>query len=130
MDPLEVVGENDFGNLIVKDTNGRYWRVCPEDGYCRVVAESRAELDAISKDQAFLHDWYMRTLVALAQEKCGPLLDDRKYCLKIPSYLGGEYGGDNLATIPLTQLIRISGDLAHETADLPDGTRVRIKVVE
>ena len=130
LEPGEVVGENDFGNLIVKDTKGKYWRVCPEDGYCRVIAESRAEFDSISKDQTFLHDWYMRTLVSLAEAKCGPLLDRRKYCLKIPGYLGGEYGGDNLATIPLIDLIRASGHLAHETADLPNGARVRLKVAE
>ena len=32
--PEEVVGENDFGNLIVKDVAGKYWRICPEDVYC------------------------------------------------------------------------------------------------
>ncbi|MDH5182212.1 MAG: DUF1851 domain-containing protein, partial [Gammaproteobacteria bacterium] len=62
IEPAEVVGENDFGNLIIKDIEGRYWRLCPEDVYCEVVARDRAELDVLSADQAFLEDWYMTAL--------------------------------------------------------------------
>ena len=63
----EIVGENDFGNLIVRDRGGRYWRLCPEDVYCEVVAENREELDALSTDQEFLTDWYMESLVDQAR---------------------------------------------------------------
>ena len=37
IDPVEVVGENDFGNLLIKDSDGKYWRLCPEDVDCEVV---------------------------------------------------------------------------------------------
>ena len=33
--PLELVDENDFGNLIIKDVRGQYWRLCPEDWLLR-----------------------------------------------------------------------------------------------
>jgi hypothetical protein len=29
IDPIEVVDENDFENLIVRDADGKFWRVCP-----------------------------------------------------------------------------------------------------
>lgn len=130
LDPVEIVGENDFGNLMIKGADGKYWRLCPEDCYCRVVASNREELDALSTNQAFLHDWYMRALVQLAHEKCGPLVEGKKYCLKTPGFLGGEYGGDNLAIAPLVELVRISGDIAKQTQDLPDGAKVRLRVVD
>jgi hypothetical protein len=130
LDPVEVVGENDFGNLIVKDSEGQYWRLSPEDSSCQVVASNRRELDALSTDQEFLHDWYMRALVDLAREKCGPLPEEKKYCLKIPGLLGGEYGGDNLAISPLVELVRISGEIAKQTKDIPDGTKIKLKVVD
>jgi hypothetical protein len=56
IEPEEVVGENDFGNLMIRDIQGRYWRLCPEDVYCRVVAENRKELDDLSRNQEFLAD--------------------------------------------------------------------------
>ena len=136
LDPIEVVGENDFGNLVVKDAHGKYWRLCPEDCYCRVVAESREELDALSTDEAFLQDWNMSTLVNEAFVKLGVLADGRKYCLKIPGVLGGEYGGaaiyvgENIGTISLEELVRASGHIRREINDLPDGAKVRLKVTE
>ncbi|GFO57579.1 hypothetical protein GMSM_45860 [Geomonas sp. Red276] len=130
IDPEEVVGENDFGNLIIRDTKGRYWRLCPEDLYCKVVAENRPELDELSQKQEFLHDWYMTSLVEEANKQLGLLRPGYKYCLKIPGVLGGEYGGSNLATIALCELVTASGYIAREIADLPDGTQVRLKITE
>ena len=130
LDPVEVVGENDFGNLIVKDSGGQYWRMTPEDCTCQVLAGNRQELDALSTNQAFLHGWYMRALVELARENCGPLPEGKKYCLKIPGHLGGEYGADNLSTIPLVELVRISGEIAQQTKNLPDGAKAELKVVD
>lgn len=130
--PLEIVGENDFGNLIVKDVAGRYWRLCPEELSCEVVAQTRAELDRLSGDQEFLRDWHMQPLVERAREQCGALTEGegRKYCLKIPAGLGGEYENDNLATISLVELIRASGYLGHQIKDLPAGSKVRLQVTE
>ena len=130
IEPLEVVGENDFGNLMIKDIEGKYWRLCPEDLYCKVVAQNRAELDALSTDQEFLSDWYMKALVEVAKDKLGPLEEGRKYYLVIPGVLGGEYGINNIKTLPLAELIRLSGDLGKQIKDLPDGAQVKLKVVD
>ena len=130
IEPSEVVGENDFGNLMVRDVAGRYWRLCPEDLSCKVVAENRAELDALSTSQAFLRDWYASALVDRARDIVGPLSPGRKYCLKIPGPLGGEYGDSNLASIPLAELIDVSGNIAHQIEALPDGSKVQLKIIE
>lgn len=130
IDPQEVVGENDFGNLIIKDTDGKYWRMCPEDVYCKVVAENRDELDKLSQDQDFLEDWYMAALVNQAQESVGTLTDGRKYCLVIPGLLGGAYDSSNIKSAPLVELIRFSGDIAQQIRDLPDGAQIELKVVD
>lgn len=128
--PEEVVGENDFGNLIIKDIEGKYWRLCPEDVYCKVVAQNREDLDKLSSNQEFLEDWYMQALVEKAQKNLGSLTDGRKYCLVTPGVLGGEYDLSNIKTAPLIELIRFSGDLANQIKDLPDGAQVQLKVVD
>jgi hypothetical protein len=117
---VEVLGENDFGNLIIKDEDGKYWRLCPEGLRCQTVAQDREALDALSYNQEFLEDWYMTELVHLARETLGPLASGRKYCMKVPSVLGGEYGGNNLATVPLLALIRFSGEVAQHIDGIPD----------
>ncbi|MFC5547872.1 T6SS immunity protein Tdi1 domain-containing protein [Massilia aerilata] len=110
----EVLGENAFGNLIIRDDEGRYWHLSPQDLCCEPVAEDRAALDALSYNQAFLSEWYMPEQVDLAESALGPLSAGRKYCLKIPSALGGHYRRDNLATVPLAELIRFAGESAQQ----------------
>jgi hypothetical protein len=128
IEPVELIDDNDFGNLILKDIHGQYWRLCPEELYCEVVASSREELDRLAMDQEFLRDWYMRALVDQAFQRLGVLAPGRKYCFKIPGVLGGEYGGDNLGTISFDELIRASGCIAQQIADLPDGTSIKLSV--
>jgi hypothetical protein len=110
---VEILGENDFGNLIIRDEVGKYWRLCPQELCCEPVAYDRDELDALSYNQQFLHGWYMTDMVSMAREKLGPLASGRKYCLTVPSVLGGKYRRDNLATAPLLALIRFSGEGAR-----------------
>jgi hypothetical protein len=130
IDPVDLIDDNEFGNLILEDAKGQFWRLCPEDLYCEVVASSREELDRLAKDQDFLRDWYMQGLVDQAFQQLGALAVGRKYCLKIPGVLGGEYGGDNLGTISFDELISASGHIAQQMADLPDGTSVKLSVVK
>jgi hypothetical protein len=83
--PKEIVGENAFGNLLIKDTAGKYWRLCPEEISCQVVANDDKEFETLCKDEEFLLDWTMEKLVNEAKRKLGPLTEGRKYCLKIPA---------------------------------------------
>lgn len=130
IEPINVVGENDFGNLMIEDSQGRYWRLCSEDAYCEIVAHTREELDSLSTNQDFLNDWYMQNLVDKAKEKLGSLDEGYKYHLVISGALGGTYDISNIAKAPLVELIRLSGDIALQIKDLPDGTSVELKVVD
>ena len=130
IEPIEVVGENDFGNLIIKDTQGKYWRLCPEDVYCEIIANNRKELDTLSADQEFLEDWYMQALVEQAKEHLGSLTEGRKYFLVTPGILGGEYGINNIKSAPLSEIIRLSGSIGKQIKDLPEGAQVKLKVVD
>ena len=129
IDPQEVVLENDFGNLILKDSENRYWRLSPEDVYCEVVAESTEEYKLLVKDEDFLTDWFMSQMVQDAEAALGPLSDGQKYYMVIPGLLGGAYGGSNIQVAPLIELIRFSGNLGKQLKDLPEGAEVQLKVV-
>ena len=126
--PDEIIGQNDFGNLIIRDALVKFWRLCPEDLYCKVIAENGEQFDALSKNHEFLGDWYMSSLVREAKEKYGALEEGRKYHLTIPGALGGEYRINNIRTISQIEQIRFCGDLAHQIAELPDGAKVEIKI--
>jgi len=126
----KLVGENDFGNLMLKDVNGRYWRLSPENVYCKVVADTMSELDALSVNQEFLFDWHMKTLTDLALERFGKPESGRKFHLTIPGILGGEYGIANIQMINQLEQIRFSGDIGRQIANLPEGSEIQLKIID
>jgi len=130
VEPIEVVATNAFGNIIFKDATSRFWRLCPEELSCSVVAEDQQELDRLLGDADFLLDWEMEKLVSDACQLLGSPAEGRCYCLKIPGVLGGSYDSDNLSTIPISELISFSGYLAHQIDDLPDGTQIQIEFTD
>jgi len=129
LDPADVVAENAFGNLIVRAADGAFWRIRPEDLSCEKVAGDRDEFAVLSRREDFLLDWEMTRLVEQARRKLGRLPAGRCYCLKVPAVLGGRYDAANMDTISLAELISFSGDLAEQLKDVPDGTKVRLRIV-
>ena len=129
LEPTRVIAENDFGNLIIEDTKGAFWRLCPEECFCKKIASNRSELQTVMKDPEFATDWAMERIVEVARNVCGPLIAGKKYALKIPGCLGGEYVWENFAIVPLSELIGFSGTIAFQAKDLADGTKVELKVI-
>jgi hypothetical protein len=127
--PRAIVDVNAFGNVLVEDVDGTVWKICPEELSCDVVAETREELQELQEDEDFVEDWKMTELVELATSALGPAPKGKCFCLKVPAVLGGEYGEENLATISVAELLAVSGDIARQVKDLPDGAHVELKVV-
>ncbi len=130
LQPKVIIADNAFGNLIVEDRDGCFWRITPEELSCEVVAKSRPELEDLLRDPDFLGGWNMKALVHAASASVGPLGPGRKYCLKLPGVLGGKYEVANLGSISELELIRVSGDMARQIAELPDGANVRLEITE
>lgn len=130
VNPTEIVAENEFGNLILKDADDKFWRLCPEDVYCEVVAESIDDYNELINDNDFLNDWNMTIMVNEAIEMLGELKEGYKYYMVVPGVLNGEYSGTNIQTAPFIDIIRISGNLGKQIKDLPDGAEVKLEVID
>ena len=130
LDPVRIETTNAFGNVVVEDATGRFWRVCPEDLSCKIIASDRESYKALWADLDFVRDLEMTLLVQEAARLLGSLPADRSYCLKIPAVLGGKYDGTNFGTIKSSELISSSGSVAKQLTDLPDGTTVKFKIID
>ncbi len=124
----EIICTNDFGNVIFKTDKNEYWRICPEEISCKKIADSDIEYNQLSLDPEFIEDWKMRDLVAIAKMEHGELEKTQKYCLKMPSAIGGEYKKSNLGKISFTELILFSGDLGFQIKDLKDGETIKLDI--
>jgi len=130
INPTEIVTENEFGNLILKDAEDKFWRLCPEEVYCEVIAESIDAYNALIKDSEFLDDWNVPAMVDAAIKKLGKLKKGYKYYLAIPGILNGEYSVNNIKTAPFVKIINWSGDLGNQVKDLEDGSEVELKAID
>lgn len=130
INPTEIVTENNFGNLIIKDTDSKFWRLCPEETYCEVIAESVAAYNLLITDAKFLDDWNMSGMADAAIKSLGPLKEGFKFYLAIPGILNGEYSVGNIKTAPFVKIIKWSGDLGYQVKDLEDGCEVELKAIE
>ena len=126
--PRSVVDTNSFGNLLVEDTNGVIWRICPEELSCEKIASSADTVQALQRSADFKRDWEMQALVAEATAALGTPAPGRCFCLKTPAILGGKYECENVGTISLLELISFAGELAVQLKDLPNGTKVHLTI--
>jgi len=129
LEPAEVVATNPFGNVIIRATDGVYWRICPEVWSCEPIAGNQVEFNDLTGEAEFRADWEMARLVKVARGKCGPLTEGRCYCLKLPAVVGGGYEAENLGVISVEELIAFSGKMAEQIKDLPDGGQIQFEVV-
>ena len=130
LQPIEVVEQNDFGNLIVKDVDGAFWRICPEELTCKIIAGNFEAFKELWKEREFAVDWKMKNLTEVAKQSLGSLQSGMCYCLKLPAAIGGEYESKNIGSVKLMELISFSGDLAFQVKDVPDGGKIRLEIVD
>ncbi len=128
--PVEVIATNPFGNAIVRNEEGSYFRIMPEEWQCELIASSAAELEEKRKTEEFIWDWEMSALVCRAEVAHGPLADGQVYDLVVPGLLGGKYAEENVRKIGLPELLSYCGDMAHQMEGVPDGAEVKIVLKE
>jgi hypothetical protein len=127
-EPVELVATNAFGNAIVKNKAGSYFRIMPEEWSCELIAQSANALEELRRSAEFIQDWEMDRLVRIAEEKYGPLPDGQVYCLAVPGVIGGNYTKENIRKISLREVLSFCGSMAQQLKELPDGAHVKIVV--
>ena len=126
----KIIKTNDFGNIILKDTLGEYYRIIPEELSINKIASNDGEFNVLLEKEEFQTDWEMTHLLTIARANLGELDDLEKYCFKIPNVIGGEYTIANMGKISFLELISASGDMAFQIKDLEDGTEVELKIIQ
>jgi len=125
----EIIQTNDFGNVICKADDNKYWRICPEEVTCEIIAENKSDFEKLMTNSEFIEDWKMTNIIEEAKSVVGELNSDEKYCLKMPALVSGQYQKSNYGKVPFKELILFSGKLAKRTENLEDGQKVKFKFI-
>ena len=65
--PVEILAQNSFGNVLVRDVDEKVWRICPEELSCEIVALNEAQYQELLVSDDFQRDWVMTRLVKQAR---------------------------------------------------------------
>ena len=125
--PTRVIAVNSFGNIIVQNSTGQFYRITPEDLECVFLCDSEHDLEKLLRESKFAFDWDMKLLREQAERALGKLSTNECYHLVIPAPLGGAYALNNIRKISIGEWVSFSGYVAHQIKDLPDGTHVEFK---
>lgn len=84
-------------------------------------------LDVIYNDL----DYYTGQSLVVKWEKKNKKLDfGERLCPKKPFVIGGEYVLDNLFALNIESLIKYNYEIASQICNLPDGTKIQLKVIK
>lgn len=112
--PVAIIERNQFGNLIVQDNSSRFWRICPEELTCEVIATNPKQMKQLWEDTEFKQDWDMTGFAVLAYNALGMVDDEQCYHFIVPPALGGKYEVANIGLTTITELIINSGIQAEK----------------
>jgi hypothetical protein len=119
---------NKYGDLVLVVDENAILFFDVGNGTIEQVADSKEDfsekLDA--DDNANL--WLMIPLVDQLATTGLKLNEGRCYSFLTPPILGGEYNVENTVTLPITEHYSVYASIQNQIKDLPDGTRVVIKV--
>jgi hypothetical protein len=99
-------------------------------GQINRVADSRDQFADMLDIQANADDWLMIPLVDRCVASDMVVGSNQCYGYKIPPLLGGEYTIENIEPTDLSIHYSLLADIFRQTKDLPDGTAIKVVVVD
>lgn len=115
--PARIIDRNQFGNLLIEDSSARFWRLCPEELSCKIIAKGLKDLKPLLEDEEFKKDWEMLGFSILAGNSLGELDGEQCYYFIKSPMQGGEYALDNIGLTTFSDLIIDSGIAAQQVAE-------------
>ncbi|HUD27687.1 MAG TPA: hypothetical protein VMQ93_02370 [Novosphingobium sp.] len=123
----EVVAHSLMGHMLVTDRAGTFHYLDPDLGAVTTLGDEAAATAYMAREETQVV-WRADALVDAATARLGPPAIGEVYNLRPQAMVAGDYAPENLIRIALVDLIYLSGDIARQTRDLPDGASVNLKV--
>lgn len=120
---------NRYGDLVIVTKDGKVHFLDVGSGTLELTAQSRDDFREKIDQDGNANDWLMIPLVdklvaagmTLGQSEC--------YGYKIMPILGGDYTVENSFVVPVAEHYGVCAAVHQQTKDLPNGTKVVLKVV-
>lgn len=126
--PLTAIRSNAFGDLFLRDEEGKVHWLDIGSGVFTLIAESVHEFTELAETSDRREEWFAEQEVIAAAER--GLVPGPGQCIGFypPVVFAESRGGSSAYVIDLYENVSCLGDIHRQIATLPDGARVRIIV--
>jgi len=104
-----------------------YW-LQTDSGDLTKVADNLQQYQNYLSDDEKLDNWFLPLLVEKLIVAGKTLKENEVYSYKKIPVIGGEYSVDNIEPTDMSVHFAFSGQICEQIKDLPDGTKVNIKI--
>jgi hypothetical protein len=120
-----------FGDLFLRDDEGRVHFLDLMAGQFKQVAESEQQFNDLCEDRGQRRTWFLGSFLTEIRKILGELATGECYRCKVPLSIGGELSPENFERTDLQTHYSVLGQLHRQTRNLPPGTKInRIKIGE
>jgi hypothetical protein len=127
---FEIWLVNRFGDVFAIFEDGSVHMLDVGTGQIKRVADDREHFCSQIDLDDNASNWLMMPLVNRCAAAGLKLRDDECYGYKVPPFLGGEYRVENIEPTDLSVHYSLLADTFRQTKDLPDGTKIRLVVLD
>jgi len=124
-----LVGWSSAGDLFLRSPDGQVSMIDPGAGVVHGVAATEAQFESQLADPERNADLLQVGAVEAFVTAHGALQGDQCLGYKTLPALGGSYALDNRYAVSIAEHAAFTGDVHRQIRDLPDGARVKIKIV-
>ena len=124
-----LVGWSSAADLFVRSAEGKIAMIDSGAGVINVVAESESEFQSQLRNPAKAAELLQLDVVEAFVRADGALPADRCLGYRTLPALGGSYAVENRYALSMAEHAAFTGDVHRQIRDLPDGARVKIKIV-
>jgi len=126
--PLTIIDRNAFGDLFLCDNSGRVHKLDVGVGSFLPVAESEFEFRELAEKPERREEWFAEKSAQSASER--GITPGLGQCIgfNIPTVFAQGGGLDSAYVADIYDVVGFLGDLHHQIADLPDGSKVKLVV--
>ena len=126
--PMTLVARSAFGDSFLRDEAGRIFKLDVAIGQINEVAKSETEFRDLAGTKEKREQWFVESDELAAAEHGLKPNQDQCIAFKIPIMFAEAGALDNAYVGSLYEQVSFLGDLHRQIAELPDGSKVQLRI--
>lgn len=126
--PLALVARSAFGDLFLHDDAGKIFKLDIAIGQMKEVAGSEAEFRNLASTREKREGWFAESAELAAVDRGLKPSDDQCIAFKNPIIFAEGGGPDNAYVGSLYEQVSFLGDLNRQLSQLPEGSKVQLRI--